>query len=337
MNKRILLLSLLTLSLTSCGILSPSTSSSIDSGNSNTTSLSNSTSTSESESNSVSPDPSESDLSTPISISTSHQSYYVSFVTNCSQSLDTIYTYIIETSPSLINGDYALEGWYLEANFTNIVNFPFMVTSDVTLYAKWAIGSSGFSFATSTYGNGYACKTYSGNLTSIVIPGSYKGLPVIEVGDYLFKNNAAITNVTLPQSIEKISLASFKNCTKLTSIIIPNNVKEISTDAFAGCEGLTSLSIGASLSLIGNNAFEHCSNLASLILPSTLKEIKARSFADCSKLTSFTINATIPPIRFDSTFENNNSNLKFYVDAAALNAYKTSSYWLDYASLIYAK
>lgn len=43
----------------------------------------------------------------------------------------------IDTSPITIKAGYVFSGWYTDKTFANVVSFPFIVTENCTLYAKW--------------------------------------------------------------------------------------------------------------------------------------------------------------------------------------------------------
>lgn len=67
------------------------------------------------------------------------QIYNVTFVTNGGTNVAAISTGYIENSPLSTKSNASLEGWYLDADFTpeNKITFPYTVTGDITLYAKW--------------------------------------------------------------------------------------------------------------------------------------------------------------------------------------------------------
>lgn len=69
------------------------------------------------------------------------QMFTVSFVTNEGTSIPTISTGYIAATPVSTRTDYNLVGWYTDASFSEStrVTFPYTVTSDITLYAKWQI------------------------------------------------------------------------------------------------------------------------------------------------------------------------------------------------------
>ena len=67
------------------------------------------------------------------------QVYTVTFVTNGGTGLSSLSTGYIESSPVTTKTDASLEGWYTTSDFAegSKVIFPYTVTGDITLYAKW--------------------------------------------------------------------------------------------------------------------------------------------------------------------------------------------------------
>lgn len=268
------------------------------------------------------------------SINTSYQSYTVTFVTNATASLEPVITYRIETMPIVSNGALTLEGWYLNSGLTDPVNFPFMVTENVTLYAKWIEANVGFVFKPTFDSQGYVVETYLGNATSIVIQSTYNGKPVLELGEYLFYNNGAIVAVTMPNGLKTIGMAAFKNASKLTSVTIPNTVTHIHTDAFSGASALTTINMSTAIIYIGNNAFENLTALTTIDLPSSIEELQSRAFGGCTSLVSVKIRALIPPLRFANSFENTPSNLRYLVPSSVVATYKAAGAWAPFSSQI---
>ena len=65
--------------------------------------------------------------------------YTVKFVTNGGSTVTEQKTGYIESEPITTKTDFGFGGWYLDADFTeeNRVSFPYTVTDDISLYAKW--------------------------------------------------------------------------------------------------------------------------------------------------------------------------------------------------------
>ena len=66
----------------------------------------------------------------------------------------------------------------------------------------------------------------------LVIPDTYKDLPVKEIDDSAFSSNSYLTSIVFPESIEKIGSNAFSLCSSLESITIGKNVKELEDYVF---------------------------------------------------------------------------------------------------------
>lgn len=84
-----------------------------------------------------------------------------------------------------------------------------------------------------------------------------------------------LTDVIIPNGVEKICRYAFAWCQRLTSVTIPDSVTKIESDAFCSCKSLTSVTIPASVTSIGREAFFWCSTLKSVIFKDrTLDEVR---------------------------------------------------------------
>ena len=100
-------------------------------------------------------------------------------------------------------------------------------------------------------------------------------------GDFVFDGTNTLVaylgnggEVTLPDNCNgknyAIGANVFKDNTAITNITIPNNVTSIGRDAFNGCTGLKSVTIGNGVTSIGSSAFYNCSALKKVINCSNL-------------------------------------------------------------------
>ena len=151
------------------------------------------------------------------------------------------------------------------------------------------------------------------SILDIVIPETYRGLPVTEIGVYAFKEETYLTSVTIPDSVTTIGndafldctsltsvvigdsvtvigVGAFEDCSNLTSVVIPDSVTTIGNYAFLGCSSLTSVEIGDSVTSIGNQAFYNCSSLTSVVIPDSVTVIGSSAFSGCTSLTSIITN-----------------------------------------------
>lgn len=144
----------------------------------------------------------------------------------------------------------------------------------------------------------------------IVIPDTYRGLPVTSIADRAFFNKSDVTSVTFGKNIKNIGQFAFANCSYLEelvlpeglvtlgnsafascrllsgSVVIPHGVKVIPKNLFAYCGNIESVTLGKSVETIENNAFTDCSSLVTLFIPESVRTIGEHAFAICSGLTA---------------------------------------------------
>jgi len=128
---------------------------------------------------------------------------------------------------------------------------------------------------------------YTGAGGAVTIPSEVNGIPVVIVrgnqnGGISFFGNAAtaaaVTSVTIPNSVTSIGQYAFAYCSGLTSITIPNSVTTIEPWAFTSCNGLTSITIPNSVTSIGQYAFAFSSSLYAVIIGSRVTSIGQYAF-----------------------------------------------------------
>ncbi len=98
----------------------------------------------------------------------------------------------------------------------------------------------GLEFTLNDNSDGYVVSRYDKKLGTVIIPESYKGLPVVAIGDDVFLNCTKLTKVTIPDTVTEIGDYAFWGCSFLT-ITIPKNVKKIGQQAFAECKRLSTI------------------------------------------------------------------------------------------------
>ncbi|MGM9553117.1 MAG: leucine-rich repeat protein [Faecousia sp.] len=99
---------------------------------------------------------------------------------------------------------------------------------------------------TYTISNGNATITaYSGNASSVEIPETIDGYRVTALGRNLFSDNAVLTSVTLPKTLEKIESYCFQNCSNLAAITLPENLYGIGYHAFYNCTALSQITVNS--------------------------------------------------------------------------------------------
>ena len=158
----------------------------------------------------------------------------------------------------------------------------------------------------------------------VTVPDTYRGLPVVAIGERAFYNKNTLTSVSLGKNIETIRAQAFENCVQLNSvslpqgltsigerafqscraldddIVFPDGVTEIGAQAFGYCRALRSVQFGKNLKTIGESAFHGCSSLTSVLIPDSVTSLGDGAFADCSGIVSAKIGSGIGAIGTDT-------------------------------------
>ena len=191
-------------------------------------------------------------------------------------------------------------------------------------------------------------------MTNITIPNS-----VTIIQERAFQNCSSLKKIIIPNKVS-IEDYAFVNCSSLESITIPINVTNIGKGAFAGCCSFSSiiveqgnavydsrencnaiietetnnLILGCKNTVIPNNvtsiemgAFYKCNSLTNITIPENVTSIGYDAFWGCSSLSRVNIKAITPPTISIGTFTYCSNDIKFYVPAESIEAYKKADYW----------
>ncbi len=86
---------------------------------------------------------------------------------------------------------------------------------------------------------------YTGKATTVTVPETLGGCPVTAIADDAFRENTALTQVTLPENLARIGWFAFYGCVSLREINIPAGVTVISYGAFEHCHKSLVLAVAA--------------------------------------------------------------------------------------------
>ncbi|MBO7686753.1 MAG: leucine-rich repeat protein, partial [Kiritimatiellae bacterium] len=129
----------------------------------------------------------------------------------------------------------------------------------------------------------------------IVIPDNATG-----IGVAAFKDQTAITAVTIGTNVTIIGANAFKGCTGLGTVAIncdPPVLTTIGASAFEGCAALAAIDLPASVATIGASAFKDCTAITAIHLPASLTTIGESVFAGCTSLAAITGGEGVEVIR----------------------------------------
>lgn len=163
----------------------------------------------------------------------------------------------------------------------------------------------------------------------IVIPSTYRGLPVVEIGYGAFKSDKKLTSVAIPDSVTLISDDAFENQTSLTSVNVGKNVVSIGVSAFEGCTNLKTVVISDATESISAHAFDRCTSLESITLGKNVKKIGGSAFEECTSLKVITIPASIEELGAWVFYDTNITDIYFGVSAPGENWSEKWNQFLD--------
>lgn len=111
------------------------------------------------------------------------------------------------------------------------------------------------------------------------------------IGAEVFKENAGIEYVILPDDVTAIQAGAFLGCTKLRGIKLPVSLAAIEAETFKGCTNMTQLSIPKGVQSIGSDAFNGDVSLFMVYIKdstySKMTSIGSSAFKGCRRLEKF--------------------------------------------------
>jgi len=227
---------------------------------------------------------------------------------------------------------YNLERVVIPNSVTNMEQNTFLKYYSLTIYCEVAEKPNGWSnqwtdcpvvwdcnnndvvdtsliyYTLSENGTYYTLTGYGGKETSLVIPSTYKDLPVTSIGDYAFWGCDNLTEIVIPDSVTWIGKKVFNGCSLTNIIVGENNANYSSLDGnlynknqtelilYAREKIETSFTIPNSVTSIGESAFSECSNLTEIVIPDSVTSIGFGAFRGCSNLTEIVIPNSVTSI-----------------------------------------
>lgn len=212
--------------------------------------------------------------------------YTVRFDTDGGTYVSDMIVSVIDRSPETTKDGYEFEGWYTDKTFSNKISFPYEVTEDLTLYAKWTqSGPEKIVFSVDANGVLTGVSGLSGSDITVEIPSEVNGITVTEIGQDVFKDNKNVGRLIIPDSVTKLGYRMCSGCTALSEVSLPSGLTVIPDEAFDGCSSLRTVNFPDTLKEIRSDAF--CgTDLTEFIAPDSLTDVWAYAFKDCEALSA---------------------------------------------------
>lgn len=164
------------------------------------------------------------------------------------------------------------------------------------------------------------------NITKIVIPDEYEGVPVTKIANFAVVNLEYVTEISIGKNVKEIGVWALENNQKITAINIDDNneyfcdvdgvlfTKDMKTLLFYPlAKGLQTVkddngndiqfseySIPDGVETIRTKAFYKCDKITKIIIPDTVKTIEEKAFFRCSSLKELTLSKNVEYIAKDS-------------------------------------
>lgn len=126
------------------------------------------------------------------------------------------------------------------------------------------------------------------DVSSVLIPASVNGKPVIGIGDVCFFDHPEIKDVSFPDTLTFIGAQAFALCSGIRELDLPDSIEDIEFYAFRDCTSLEKVKLPAKLKRIKRGLFSFCylHEDAEIILPDGLEAIEGSAFwsAGCFNL-----------------------------------------------------
>lgn len=216
--------------------------------------------------------------------------YTVTFDAGGGTPVKPVTTSRIDREPQTTRDGYTFDGWYTDKTFHYKVTFPYDVTKEQTLYAKWTQNEPGeIVFTVDGSGVLTGVSGLTGSNMTVEIPSEVNGITVREIGTGVFKDNRNIVSLTIPDSVTTLQNRICSGCTSLREVWLPSGLTVIPDETFDGCSSLRTVNFPDTLKEIRSDAF--CGTaLTEFIAPDSLTAIWSYAFKDCAGLATVELN-----------------------------------------------
>ncbi len=130
-----------------------------------------------------------------------------------------------------------------------------------------ALSDEYFEYEFAPSGDGLVITAVKKPERNMEIPSYIDGVSVLYLGTGLFKDNATLESILLPEGLSEIGDEAFRSCTALREITLPDSATYVGVDAFRGCSALLSVDLGQGVRRVEENAFRECTSLISFRFP----------------------------------------------------------------------
>ena len=178
--------------------------------------------------------------------------------------------YLIDAKVYYFSQTQPEEGFFWHFDTDGKTPVSWGVESDYSVGLKYSLNTDEKGYT--VVGIGY-CED-----TDLVIPATYRGLPVTAIGSNAFEYVRSFKSVSIPASVTTIGEKAFAHC-GVTSVTFATNSQLTTVDryAFFSSSSLQSIALPDGVTTIGVAAFNGCNNITSISIPDSITTIENRA------------------------------------------------------------
>ena len=228
--------------------------------------------------------------------------------------------YLIDAKVYYFSQTQPEEGFFWHFDTDGKTPVSWGVESDYSVGLKYSLNTDEKGYT--VVGIGYC------NDTDLVIPATYRELPVTAIGSKAFESVRSFKSVSIPASVTTIGEYAFASC-GVTSVTFATNSQLTTVDryAFFSSSSLQSIALPDGVTTIGEAAFNGCNNITSISIPDSITTIENRALRfDSSAFTVYNNakylgNSTNPYLVLVKAIDTSITTCNIHTDAKLIYAF----------------
>ena len=228
--------------------------------------------------------------------------------------------YLIDAKVYYFSQTQPEEGFFWHFDTDGKTPVSWGVESDYSVGLKYSLNTDEKGYT--VVGIGYC------NDTDLVIPATYRELPVTAIGSKAFESVRSFKSVSIPASVTTIGEYAFASC-GVTSVTFATNSQLTTVDryAFFSSSSLQSIALPDGVTTIGEAAFNGCNNITSISIPDSITTIENRALRfDSSAFTVYNNakylgNSTNPYLVLVKAIDTSITTYNIHTDAKLIYAF----------------
>lgn len=161
--------------------------------------------------------------------------------------------------------------------------------------------SDGQDFTYTSGVGGVTITGYTGTAAQLDIPRSIRGVPVRMIAKGAFSGNWKLTEVTMPDTIQRVQGLAFEGCVSLRKMHLSNAITKLVSTTLSGCTGLREVNIPDGVTALREGLFRETA-LERVHIGKGLEALAPDCFSYSHNLSEITIDPENPHLKVEMPF-----------------------------------